>query len=72
MRDYFDYGQYWQRNIVETVISCIKRKFGSVLKVKKIVSQRSECYARLILYNISLAFARLFHRSPFSTDNTGL
>ena len=63
MRDNFDYSQYWQRNIVETIISCIKRKFGSVLKAKKITSQRSEVYSRPILYNISLAIARLFHRS---------
>jgi transposase len=64
MRDFFDYGQYWQRNIVETVISCIKRKFGSVVRSRNIKTQRSEVYARLILHNLSLAIARLFHQSP--------
>jgi len=63
MRDYFDYSQYWQRNIVETVNSVIKRVYGEVCKTKTIVTQRAEVYCRLILYNISLAIARLFHLS---------
>ncbi len=64
MRDFFDYGQYWQRNIVESINSAIKRKYGSVLNCKNIRAQRVETYARLILHNISLAIARLFHGSP--------
>ena len=28
MRDYFYYGLYWQRNIAETLISCLKRKYS--------------------------------------------
>jgi len=67
MRDHFDHSQYWQRNLAETVISSIKRKYGSHLKSKYIRSQRSETYARLILHNISQAYAwliaRLFHQS---------
>lgn len=62
MRDCFDYGQYWMRNLVETVISCVKRKYGSSLRSRHISSQRSEVYARLILHNISLAYARLIKR----------
>jgi transposase len=63
MRDFFDYGQYWQRNIIESVHSAVKRKFGSVLSCRNIRTQRVETYARLILHNISLAIARLFHGS---------
>jgi len=61
MRDYFDYGQYWQRNIIESMFKSINNKFGNKLSAKKITSQRSECYARLILHNINRAIARLFH-----------
>ena len=63
MRDYFDYGQYWQRNMVETVNSVIKRVYSGVCRAKTIVTQRAEVYSRLILYNLSLAKARLFHLS---------
>lgn len=52
MRDYFDYGLYWQRNIVETLISCIKRKYGTSVNSKNIRSQRSDLYCRMILHNI--------------------
>lgn len=63
MRDFFDHGQYWLRNLVETLIGCIKKKFGSYVKGRSIGVQRSEIYPRLILHNISLAIARLFHLS---------
>lgn len=63
MRDYFDYGLYWQRNIVESINSSVKRVYGSVCRGKTITTQRGEVYARLILHNLSLAIARLFHQS---------
>ena len=63
MRDCFDYEQYWQRNVVETVFSSLKRKYGSIVRSRKIRTQRTEVYARLILHNITLALARLFHQS---------
>jgi len=66
MRDYFDHGQYWQRNIIESMFKSINSKFGNKLTAKKITSQRSECYARLILHNISRAIARLFHLTRLS------
>ena len=28
MRDYFDYGLYWQRNVVECLFGAVKRLFG--------------------------------------------
>lgn len=64
MKRYFDYSQYWQRNLVETLISCIKRKYGSSVSSKKIRSQRSEMFCRLILHNIFSYFLKYFHYSP--------
>ena len=61
MRDYFDYGMYWQRNLVETLISCLKRKFGASVSSKNIRSQRSDLYCRMILYNVFLFYWIYFH-----------
>ena len=61
MRDYFDYGLYWQRNIAETLISCIKRKYGGSVSSRNIRSQRSDLYCRMILYNIFLFIVVYFH-----------
>lgn len=63
MKRYFDHGQYWLRNLAETLISCIKKKYGNYVKGRSIQVQRSEVYPRLILHNISLMIARLFHLS---------
>lgn len=61
MRDYFDYGMYWQRNIVECLISCLKRKYGASVNSKNIRSQRSDLYCRMILYNVFLLMWIYFH-----------
>lgn len=61
MRDYFDYGMYWQRNIVECLISCLKRKYGASVNSKNIRSQRSDLYCRMILYNVFLLMWVYFH-----------
>lgn len=61
MRDYFDYGLYWQRNIVETLISCIKRKYGASVNSRNIRSQRADLYCRMILYNVFLFIVVYFH-----------
>lgn len=61
MRDYFDYGLYWQRNIAETLISCIKRKYGASVSSRNIRSQRSDLYCRMILYNVFLFYWVYFH-----------
>lgn len=54
MRDYFDYGMYFQRNIVESVISSLKRRYGAYVYSRKIQGQRAEVYPRLILHNLGL------------------
>ena len=56
----FPKKKYNQRSIVEAMIGAIKRRFGSCLRSRSYRTQRSELYIRLILYNISLAKARLF------------
>lgn len=65
MRDYFDYGLYWQRNIAETLISCIKRKYGTSVNSKNIRTQRADLYCRMILHNIFFIFEFYFHLSRF-------
>jgi hypothetical protein len=49
----FDLTLYHGRNLVETVFSVLKRKFGESLKVRKYSGQIKELKIKLILYNIS-------------------
>lgn len=50
--DVFDYGEYLQRNKVETAFSILKRKFGFSIKSKDIKMQKVEAMSRIIAYNI--------------------
>ena len=59
LRDCFDWCLYWQRNIVESLWSALKRLFGSTVKCKHIRTQTAELFCRLIAYNIGYAY-RLF------------
>lgn len=52
MRDCFDWCLYWQRNIVESLWSALKRLFGNNLKCKHIKTQTAELFCRLIAYNL--------------------
>ena len=52
LRDYFDWYLYWQRNIVESLFSALKRLFGSTISSKHIKTQSAELFCRLIAYNI--------------------
>jgi hypothetical protein len=49
----FDVSLYHRRNLVETVFSVLKRKFGESLKARKFHGQIKELKVKLILYNIS-------------------
>ncbi len=49
----FDEEKYHQRNIVETVFSVLKRKFGESLKARKYRLQIKEIKIKAILYNLS-------------------
>ena len=52
LRDCFDWALYWQRNIVESMFSAVKRLFGSHIRARTARTQRAEVYCRLIAYNI--------------------
>ena len=52
LRDCFDYNLYWQRNIVESLISAIKRLFGVHIRARTWRAQRAEICSRIISYNI--------------------
>jgi transposase len=54
MRDCMDWCLYWQRNIVESLFSALKRLFGSTVKSKHIRTINAEMFCRLIAYNIGL------------------
>lgn len=56
LRDCFDWCLYWQRNIIESLWSALKRLFGSTLKCKHIRTQTAELFCRLIAYNIGYAY----------------
>ena len=53
LRDCFDYGLYWQRNLIESLFSALKRLFGNNLCSLSAKTQRAELYMRLIAYNLS-------------------
>jgi len=61
----FDLTSYHRRNLVETVFSVIKRKFGESMKARKFQSQIKELKIKLILYNISkiifVIFIQIYH-----------
>jgi len=50
--DVFDYGEYLQRNKVETAFSILKRKFGFSIKSREVKTQKVEAMCRIIAYNI--------------------
>jgi hypothetical protein len=50
--DVFDYGEYLQRNKIETCNSIYKRRFGSSAKSKHVKCQKVEIILRVVAYNI--------------------
>jgi transposase len=64
LRDCFDWYLYWQRNIVESLFSAIKRLFGVHLHARSWRAQRAEIYSRLISYNIRAITTLYFLLSP--------
>jgi len=50
--DVFDYGEYLQRNKIETLNSMFKRRFASNVKSRTNKLQRVEILTRVIAYNI--------------------
>lgn len=62
LRDCFDYGMYWQRNIVEALFSAVKRLFGSHVRARTWRAQYAELSCRFIAYNIGI-LARTCYRA---------
>ena len=50
--DVFDYGEYLQRNRIETTNSMFKKRFSSNVKSKIDKTQRVEIFCRVIAFNI--------------------
>jgi len=50
--DEFDYGEYLQRNKIETCNSMIKKRFSSRAKSKLCKTQKAEVVLRVVAYNI--------------------
>jgi len=50
--DVFDYGEYLQRNKIETLNSMFKKRFGSNVKDKLVKTQKVSILCRVIAYNI--------------------
>ncbi|MEM4268389.1 MAG: hypothetical protein QXK37_06195, partial [Candidatus Woesearchaeota archaeon] len=50
---HFTLRTYHRREIVETVLSAIKRKFGASVSSVKLKAQKTEMYCRAIAHNIS-------------------
>ena len=65
IRDNMDWCLYWQRNIIESLFSAIKRLFGSSLYSKKFKTQSTELFCRLLAYNVGYRLLR------FSTEPIG-
>lgn len=61
MRDCFDWCLYWQRNIVESLWSALKRLFGSSVKSQKASTINAELFCRLIAYNLGAIFGDFFY-----------
>src|SRR3989338_8190323 len=60
MRDCMDWCLYWQRNIVESLFSALKRLFGAAVKSQKSPMINAELFCRLIAYNIGAYGIGLF------------
>jgi len=58
---------YNRREIIESVISAFKRKFGASVSSVKFSAQRAELYCRAITHNIFLIYIRLFERHQLKT-----
>lgn len=61
LRDCFDWALYWQRNIVESMISAVKRLYGSHVRARTARMQRAEMFTRFITYNLRAIIITTFY-----------
>ncbi len=57
----FDKITYNRRNIVETIISVVKRKFGETLRARKLRNQVKEVKVKLIVYSIDKKVIKIIY-----------
>jgi hypothetical protein len=62
---HFNKRTYHRREMVESVFSAIKRKFGASVSSVTIAAQRAEMYCRAIAHNTFFSIIRLFERNLF-------
>ena len=61
LKDCFDYAIYWQRNLIESLFSALKRLFGNNLRSFSARTQRAEIYMRMIAYNLGAILLKIFY-----------
>ena len=61
LKNCFDYCLYWQRNLIESLFSALKRLFGNHLRGLTARTQRAEIYMRLIAYNLGAIIMEIFY-----------
>lgn len=61
LKEYFDYAQYWQRNLIEALFSALKRLFGNILLSASAKTQRAEIYMKMIAYNLGAIITKTFY-----------
>ena len=61
LKDCFDYCLYWQRNLIESLFSALKRLFGNHLRGLTARTQRAEIYMRLVAYNLGAIIMEIFY-----------
>ena len=61
LKNCFDYCLYWQRNLIESLFSALKRLFGNHLRGLTARTQRAEIYMRMVAYNLGARFIGIFY-----------
>ena len=64
----FDEEEYHQRSKIETIFSCVKRKYGSRLRARNFYSQKKELLCKLIAYNIDRIIKNIFYLVRVSAE----
>src|SRR3990167_4151882 len=61
LKECFDYCSYWQRNLIESLFSALKRLFGNHLRGLTARTQRAEIYMRMIAYNLGAVIMEILY-----------
>lgn len=61
LKNCFDYCLYWQRNLIESLFSALKRLFGNHLRGLTARTQRAEIFMRMIAYNLGAINLKIFY-----------